>query len=264
MSSDKIEIIETSFKDEGEISVTQIDHLAMTQKIKAEGEILITQIDQLPKGQKTKDKSEKSESENQLKNVNSAEPGDIRVEAPLASEEALESEMDVLSSDASSDKQLLSSMESRNDSEGNKRLGLVTLSKSKIFPEGDGGDKNNGNHQNGRVGDNIQVETADIVRRDSRDADDPNHGYVYNFFRREKKAFWEESKKKLRQIPKKNTRIDFEEIAREFKGEGKDSPANHWTNKAKKREGEKCPELSSPSPKSQSPKSQSQDQRDLG
>ena len=225
MSSDKIETIETKFSDEGEISVTQIDHLAESHK--------------------NTDTSERSESESPVKSDNSTGSGSgtQRVKAPLASsEEVLESEMDVVSSDASSDKQLLNSMDSRNDM---KRPGLVMVSRTKIFPEGDNNKSSNGNHQNGNdgAGINNQEDMAEIVRKVSRDSDDPNHGAVYNFFRRENKAFIQESHKKLRLIPKKNTRIDFEEIVKEFKGEGKDSLANHWKNQAKKREGEKCPEL---------------------
>lgn len=217
MSSDKIETIETNFSDESEIAVVQIDHLAAESP-------------------KSKALSEKGESESQSPVKSESSSGTQRVKAPLASEEAVESEMDVVSSDASSDKQLLNSMDSKND---NKRTGLVSLSSSKVFPEeNDSKSSNrNGNHQNGTGAVNNQGDMED------KDTDDQNHGAVYNFFQREKKAFIQESHKKLRLIPKKNTRIDFGEIVREFKGEGKDSPENYWKNQAKKREGEKCPQL---------------------
>ena len=135
-------------------------------------------------------------------------------------------------------------MDSRNGhSESNKMPGQITLSSSKNFPEGDRKSRK-GNHQNnGNGGVNTQEEEMAEIVSDSGDLEDPKHGAVYNFFRREKQAFIKESHKKLRLIPKKNTRIDFGEIVREFKGEGKDSPRNHWKNQAKKREGEKCPEL---------------------
>ena len=227
MSSDKIETIETNFNNEGEIIVTQVDHLA--------------------EGQKSQDKSEPEKNtsvrESPVKSDNSAGSGNQRVKAPLASEEALELEMEMVSSDASSDNQLLNEIDLRNgNSESNKMPGLITLSSSKIFPERDR-KSSKGNHQNnGNGGVNTQEEdVAEILR--NRDSDDPKHGAVYNFFRREKQAFIKESHKKLRLIPKKNTRIDFGEIVSEFKGEGKDSPRNHWKNQAKKREGEKCPEL---------------------
>ena len=125
MSSDEIETIETNFNHDAEIIVTQVDHLTESQK-----------------SQTTPEPEKKtSEGESPVKCDNSAGSGNQRIKAPLASEEALESEMDVVSSDASSDKQLLNDMDSRNgNSEGNKVPGQITLPSSKIFPEGKNND----------------------------------------------------------------------------------------------------------------------------
>ena len=65
---------------------------------------------------------------------------------------------------------------------------------------------------------------------------------INSFFQREWQAFKSEKQKKLRQIPKKITTLDFKEMILEFKKRGRD-PSRHWTEQAKKKEGEKCPEL---------------------
>ena len=126
---------------------------------------------------------------------------------------------------------------SSDSSSVSKTPGLITLSRTEIFPEGDSNPTDSG--KNLKVNDVIRGDIPDVDRAGSQDGDDPK----YNFIRREKNAFMEERKKKLRLIPRQNTNIDFGEIMREFKGEGKDSPERHWKNQAQKREGEKCPEL---------------------
>ena len=65
---------------------------------------------------------------------------------------------------------------------------------------------------------------------------------IHSFFKREWDAFRSEKKKTLRKIPKKVTTLDFKELILEFQKKGKD-PSRHWSNQAKKREGEKYPEL---------------------
>ena len=65
---------------------------------------------------------------------------------------------------------------------------------------------------------------------------------IHSFFAREWNAFKQEKKKKLRKIPKKVTTLDFKEMILEFQKKGRD-PSKHWSNQAKKREGEKYPEL---------------------
>ena len=65
---------------------------------------------------------------------------------------------------------------------------------------------------------------------------------IHSFFAREWEAFRQEKKKKLRKIPKKVTTLDFKEMILEFQKKGRD-PSRHWSNQAKKREGEKYPEL---------------------
>ena len=65
---------------------------------------------------------------------------------------------------------------------------------------------------------------------------------IHSFFAREWDAFRQEKKKKLRKIPKKVTTLDFKEMILEFQKKGRD-PSKHWSNQAKKREGEKYPEL---------------------
>ena len=231
MSSDKIETLETNFSNEEVIPVTQIDHLENNQQIITR---CVPNSDDAnhntPESPVTSDKT-------------SSGSGHQRISAPLASEEALESEMDVVSSsDVSSDKQLLNSMDGRHDNSiSSSKPGLITLSRTKIFPEGDSNPTDRGKHQ--MLNDVVRGDMADVDRAVRQDGDNPKHSAIYNFFRREKNAFMKESKKKLRLIPKQNTNINFGEIVKEFKGEGKDSPERHWKNQAQKREGEKCPEL---------------------
>ena len=92
----------------------------------------------------------------------------------------------------------------------------MSLSRVKIFPE---------NGENER----------DVT-------EDKEVSAIHSFFSREWNAFKKEKTKKLRQIPKRNAFIDFEKLIKEFKNEGEE-PERHWTAQAKKREGEKCPEL---------------------
>ena len=65
---------------------------------------------------------------------------------------------------------------------------------------------------------------------------------IHSFFAREWDAFRQEKKKNLRKIPKKSVELDFKEMILEFQKKGRD-PSRHWSNQAKKREGEKYPEL---------------------
>ena len=65
---------------------------------------------------------------------------------------------------------------------------------------------------------------------------------ITDFFKKEWQAFKLEKQKKLRQLPKEETTLDFDEMILEFKKKGRD-PSRHWSEQAKKKEGEKCPEL---------------------
>ena len=212
--SDKEEVKETKIgeDDEAEIPVVHIDHKS-------------TNIDSVDADQEAKTRLKTIQREQLDQTVTN------HVVAPLAEVEA-DSFVDI-GSDTLSDssgRQLLNSMDSRNDSasatksaSSNSKPSLLALSKMKVSPEGD----NNGN--------GYAVQTED-------DEDEEGKGIIYNFFKREYKAFKEEKKKKLRLIPKEDSTIDFGELIREWKGEGK-YPERHWKNLAKRRPGEKCPEL---------------------
>merc|ERR1712079_181634 len=158
--ADKEEIKETKLgeDEEAEIPVEHIDHSSNMERVDADQEaktrLKIIQREQL------------------------SQTVTNHVVAPLAEVEA-DSFVDI-GSDTLSDssgRQLLNSMDSRNDSasatksaSSNSKPSLLALSKMKVSPEGD-------NNENGYV-----VQTED-------DDSEEGKGIIYNFFKREYKAF---------------------------------------------------------------------------
>ena len=72
--------------------------------------------------------------------------------------------------------------------------------------------------------------------------DEKSEEHKENFFKREYKAFKAEKRKKFHDLPREAPTIDFDELIREFKGEGR-VPEKHWMNFCKKRPIEKCPRM---------------------